>query len=112
MLQETHSDLSSEKQWQLEWGSEIIFSHGSRTSKGVAILLPVGIPYKLNECEISLDGRYIAANIEVDSEFNFSLINLYAPTQDNTEEQINVLKEVGNVIDQIAGDNLIVGGDL
>ena len=39
-LQETHSLVSDENQWQTEWGSDIIFSHGSNNSRGVAILFP------------------------------------------------------------------------
>ena len=37
MLQETHSTVDTEKLWLDEWGGEIIFSHGTSNSKGVAI---------------------------------------------------------------------------
>ena len=38
MLQETHSETISEKEWRKQWGKHIEFSHGTRNSKGVAIL--------------------------------------------------------------------------
>ena len=40
MLQETHSIEKDEEIWKKEWGAEIVFSHGSNDSKGVAILFP------------------------------------------------------------------------
>ena len=46
LLQETHSALTDEPDWSSEWGSEIIFSHGSTNSRGVAILIPESL--KLN----------------------------------------------------------------
>ena len=38
-LQETHSKHETERQWKNEWGGEIIMSHGSPNSRGVAIFL-------------------------------------------------------------------------
>ena len=37
-LQETYSSVSEENNWSTEWGSKIYFCHGSKHSKGVAIL--------------------------------------------------------------------------
>ena len=38
-LQETYSDRSDESAWRKEWDGEIFFSHGSRHSRGVCILI-------------------------------------------------------------------------
>ena len=38
-LQETQSQIDSEKCWQNEWGGEIIMAQGSSNSRGVAILV-------------------------------------------------------------------------
>ena len=38
-LQETFSETSDETIWKKEWGGNIIFSHGSRQSRGVCILI-------------------------------------------------------------------------
>jgi exonuclease III len=40
-LQETHTDVTIEQTWKDEWGGEVLFSHGTSGSKGVAILLPL-----------------------------------------------------------------------
>ena len=37
-LQETHSKVDSERQWKNEWGGDMIMSHGTSNSCGVAIL--------------------------------------------------------------------------
>ena len=53
-LQETYSSPDQEKIWSNEWGSKIYFSHGSKHSKGVAILfnpklhVSAGIMYGYN----------------------------------------------------------------
>lgn len=44
-LQETHSKKEVETQWKNEWGAEIIMSHGSSNSRGVAILIKKGVDY-------------------------------------------------------------------
>ena len=38
-LQETYSEPSDEMIWKSEWGGEIFFSHGTKHSKGVCILI-------------------------------------------------------------------------
>ena len=37
-LQEVYSSFDQEKNWSNEWGSKVYFCHGSKHSKGVAIL--------------------------------------------------------------------------
>ena len=44
-LQETLSKEEIETQWKNEWGAEIIMSHGSSNSRGVAILINKGVDY-------------------------------------------------------------------
>ena len=39
-IQETHSTAEVEQLWKNEWGSMVLFSHGSALVAGVAILLP------------------------------------------------------------------------
>ena len=36
-LQETHTTKNCESQWKKEWGSSIMFSHGSTNARGVAV---------------------------------------------------------------------------
>ena len=43
MLQETDSKLEDENVWKREWGGEIVFSHGSRSSRGACIMFAPNI---------------------------------------------------------------------
>ena len=38
-LQDTHSSNECEAQWRKEWGAEILFPHGSKNARGVAVLV-------------------------------------------------------------------------
>ena len=59
LLQETHSTIALEKKWIIDWGGEVIFSHGTANSKGVAIMFPKGLEYKIETSIIDENGRYI-----------------------------------------------------
>ena len=37
-LQETHSTKEDEIEWKLEWGGNIIFTHGQSNARGCAML--------------------------------------------------------------------------
>ena len=37
LLQETHSKKEDELMWKNEWGAQILFSHGTSQSRGVAV---------------------------------------------------------------------------
>ena len=54
--QEGYSIIVDEKHWQKEWGSSIVFSHGSSKSKGVAIHFPNRSHIILNDKIIDKEG--------------------------------------------------------
>ena len=56
-LQETHSTVKTETQWNNEWGAEIITSHGSSNARGVAILIKAGF-----DCSIHQDRKSTRLN--------------------------------------------------
>jgi hypothetical protein len=80
------STTELENTWKQEWGSDIIFSHGSSNSKGVDILLPKQVNYTILNKEIDPDGCFIIIEIEYE--------NIYAPTQNNEHKQIQVLNQI------------------
>ena len=67
-LQETHCTSELENTWKQEWGSDIIFSHGSSNSKGVAILLPKQVNYTILNKNIDPDGRFVIIEIEYEND--------------------------------------------
>lgn len=109
-LQETHSTENDEKEWKSEWGSNIIFSHGTSNSKGVAILLPINFNFTIENSKINNDGRKIVMNI-THEENDYCLINIYAPTQDLENDQFQFFQDLNVDIENNLDKKLIVGGD-
>ena len=109
-LQETFSDQSDESSWRHEWGGEIIFSHGTRHSKGVCILIDPSIKnYKVVYSHCDTFGRFILINLTINC-LELSLCNVYAPN--NHAEQLLFIQNLNNlIIDKSELSNLIIGGD-
>jgi len=80
-LQETHSIAATENQWRNEWGAEMISSHGSSNSRGVAVLFKNGIDCSFSHKIVGPEGRYIILKACI--QYNdYVLINVYAPNKD------------------------------
>ena len=110
LLQETHSTPSTQQLWTNEWGGSAFFSHGSRSSRGVAIMMKRGLNYKMDQIVVDIEGRYIILKLEIDNS-EIVIGNIYAPTQDKESEQLVVL---GNFIEQLSEFRdlpLLLGGD-
>ena len=99
LLQETHSDISQEQNWNEEWGRDIIYSHGDTNSRGVAILMDLGCDYKINNTFTDQNGRFITLDMEINGE-KLSVVNIYA----SNEDDLTKIKEYGN-------DRIIWAGD-
>ena len=110
LLQETHSTESSENSWRREWGGDIVFSHGSSSARGVAILFPKGLDYSLNTSVIDLNGRFILLDIKTD-DWELLLCNVYFPTKDKQTEQLDFINYITNQLIEFSDKNIILGGD-
>jgi exonuclease III len=112
-VQETHSTEKIEKMWENEWGNhhDVYFSHGSSSSRGVAIVIPRALEHKINQVIRSQNGRYIMINITI-KENTFCLINCYAPTIDKPKEQLEWLEKIQEILQNNSDLHIIVGGDL
>ena len=111
LLQETHSQEIDVKIWEMEWGGEIIFSHGTNQCRGVAVLLPPTLveKCKINNIERDQNGRILAIDCEIEDN-NFIVYNIYAPTKDQYTEQIEFLDYLRNLLQENQGKNVILGG--
>jgi exonuclease III len=111
-LQETHTDINNETSWLNDWGHKrIIFAHGDRNSRGVAIILPDSEDYVINSEECDPNGRFIAMNITIKNDI-FCIINCYAPTSNFPVQQLEWLKKIQTILEQANGKNIVIGGDL
>ena len=110
-LQETFSSKADENLWQSEWGGPIFWSHGSKHSCGVSILVRKGFDLDPVQVVSDVSGRYIILKAEVQGETLY-MINVYAP---NTDKDKSVFfKQLHGVITQMGitrNEYVIVGGD-
>ncbi|MCP3887659.1 MAG: hypothetical protein GY702_02140, partial [Desulfobulbaceae bacterium] len=109
MLQETHSVPTDAQTWKKEWGGEILYSHGTFNSKGVAILLPQHLNITVEGTVADDMGRYLSVKINYDDNI-FTIVNVYAPTKDKPVEQLVFFDSILPLLDN-SDINTIVGGD-
>ena len=110
-MQETHSQTGDENIWQQEWGSKIIFSHGTNEARGVCILLP--FEYQVLDIEktwVDAAGRIAMIRIKFENE-SYTLINVYAPTKNNLQDQLEFLNILKTLVLENDDSSLILGGD-
>ena len=110
-LQETHTTKNCESQWKKEWGSSIMFSHGSTNARGVAVLIRSGLDIVIQHKQCDLKGRLIMLNAKIKDK-NYFLINLYGPNKD--AEAVCFYQDLSTTlrgIDLDGDSNVIVGGD-
>ena len=109
-LQETYSDRSDESAWRKEWDGEIFFSHGSRHSRGVCILIDPGVKVDKMECHFNdASGRIVLITLIL-NDLKLSLCNIYAPN--NHADQLEFIRQLNSLlIDKSDLTALIIGGD-
>jgi len=110
-IQETYSSLDVENQWKSRFKGKIVFSHGSRHSRGVAILLESKLECNIIEKIIDNEGRFIILKISIQGQ-EFILINTYFPNVE--KEQLDLFEEIVKKLEglEIDENTLIVwGGD-
>ena len=111
-IQETYSSEENEKQWINEWGGHITFSHGTKHSKGSAILIKKGRDISIVDAENDLAGRYNYLELDVEGT-HVKIFNIYAPNHEN--QQIQFYKNIQKFINRKNNENeeniWILGGD-
>ena len=106
-LQETHSTIRDEVIWKKEWNGPICFSHGSRDSKGVMILMRENPNVEITDVKTNEEeGRtlFVTANIYG---VETLLVNIYAPNEDDAKFYDNLF----TVISEYNLQNTVIGGD-
>lgn len=93
LLQETHATLTSAPLWRSEWGGPAFFNHGTRGSRGVAILVSRSFAFNVLQISSDENGRVLLLDLEVDKT-TFTIGTYYAPTQDKPQDQLGALKDL------------------
>ena len=110
LLQETHSSPYIENKWKKEWGSEMIFSHGSSKSKGVCILFPQTLEFEILETVKDTEGRLLIVKVKIENKI-YIVVNVYAPTRDSKMEQLAFIKTVKEQMIKYENESFLAGGD-
>lgn len=110
LLQETHATPEKEKLWQAEWGGKIYFSNGRSNARGVMTMFPRNSDITVSDCFRDHQGRLLVLRITKDG-CEYSLGNVYAPTQDHAQDQIDLLDTLEEHISDSDPHNIILGGD-
>ena len=97
LLQETHSTVNVEAQWQQEYGGSILFSHGTNNSRGVAIVFRKDNDIDVTNVYNDDDGRILCINV-VKEDLKFAVVNIYAPNIENL--QIKFYVDLNNYFNQ------------
>lgn len=109
MVQETHTEQGEEAVWLSEWGGQGVFSHGSSTSAGVAVLFKSNLPVSVQHVEEIEKGRLLKVQTQI-AGFNFTFINIYAPNTGRDRILLfNKLKQT--ILKCNNNDVLVVAGD-
>ncbi len=111
LLQETHSTPDVESTWKKDWpGGEIYFSHGKNDSCGVATLVYKDLDVNVSNIQQDENGRCLSMNVSVDQD-EFDVFNIYAPTRNHVEEQLQFLQYVKDKCIELSSSGLVLGGD-
>lgn len=107
-LQETHSEISDTKSWEAEWGAPIFFSHGTRQSSGIAILLRD--KYEIMNHENNIPGRMMTISISIQNQL-IAISNIYSPNKN--EDQVQFYKKVYTILntESFRNTEIVLCGD-
>ena len=111
LMQETHSSNEIEKLWRSQWGGDIYYSHGSNSSRGVAILVKRECKAKLMNITSDQQGRFIYAQFQVDNKL-FNVANIYGPNDDCPEFYADIFNKILTFENIYEGDFRIIAGDM
>ncbi len=110
-IQEAHSEKQYEAKWRLQSKYDIIFSHGTNNSAGVAILITREKDIEILQEERDASGRIVLVRIKHNNEQEYTLVNVYAPTKTSVNTQLQFLEALYIMLENHQGENLIMGGD-
>jgi len=108
-LQETFSLKEDEVPWASEWGGKILFSHGTKHSKGTCILQRPNSLFSLEHLSIDPNGRLVIAKIKLGDE-DFFLASVYAPC-DSQQQTFFIQNLCTDIVPKTNTSRTIIAGD-
>ena len=90
--------------WKKEWKGDIYFNHVSSKGCGVAILIPAGLEIEMNEIKADKEGRILILDMTLESG-QVILGNIYFPTRDHPNEQLQTFTKLRALLNEINQSN-------
>ena len=110
-LQETHSSIDTEKQWNDEFEGQLYFSYGKTNSCGVLITFCGDVNVVVKNQFNDGNGRILILEVTID-DTEYLLVNIF---NTNTEqEQLKTLQNLSvmlEIFDSFCSNNVIISGD-
>ena len=109
-VQETHSSVDNQVAWGLDWGGQVVLSHGNNLSAGVGVLFS----RHLHPTDVAASepepGRVQVVRATIRGS-PFIFINVYAPTSGT--ERVAMFSRLSTLLRQLHGSGavLVLGGD-
>ena len=107
-LQETHSTIDNEVDWNLWWKGFKSFSHGSNLSSGVAVLFSTNLSVNILSTTELVKGRALLVRVDIDG-LIYSLVNIYASNLGS--ERVSLCNQLRTGMHLHNQDYIIMGGD-
>ena len=108
-LQETFSLEEDEVIWASEWGGKILFSHGTKHSKGAGILQSPNSLFSFKCLSTDPNGRFVIAKIKLGDE-DFFLASVYAPC-DSQQQSLFIQNLCTDIVSKTNTSRIIIAGD-
>lgn len=105
-IQEAHCTKENINDWRAEWGYQALFSCCSTKKAGVAILFNNNFCFQITATHVDPEGRFLICDLSTSGKC-FTLVNIYAPNNDNPNFFINVSEQ----LKKFNCDEIIFGGD-
>ena len=86
----------------------MFFCHGSKHSKGTAIMFSPSLDVEIIECTTSEKGRIIILEVQIDTA-KFVFVNIYA--LNDLAQQVKFFDGLESKLVKYANESIIVGGD-
>lgn len=82
----------------------------TQSSRGVLIMYNRNVSFSTAKRLQDDQGRLLAVDLDIAGTI-YSIISIYAPTQDKPHEQMDTLEKLEQPIEELNSTNIIIGGD-
>ncbi|CAM2117721.1 unnamed protein product [Caretta caretta] len=108
-LQETHTDLTAEDSWRLEWGHRVYFSHFTIRQAGVVTLFSPDLWPEVLGVAKAMQGHLLQLRVCIEG-LVVNLVNVYAPTLG--PERLQFYQQASAFLGTLdSHECLVLGGD-